>query len=314
MLKYLAKRLLFALPTLLLVALIVFVLVRLVPGDPAQVMLGEGADPAALAALHHQMGLDLPLPVQFFAWLSHIAVGDFGTSIRTGEPVASLILSHFKVTATVVLVSMTFATLIAICGGLIAAWRQHSTLDLAVLGAASLVMAIPSFWLGLILLLVFALKLGWFPVIGYVSFSEGGLQAMWYLALPIATLTITECGVLTRMMRASSLEVLRLDYITHARAKGLPERTVLARHVFPNAFAPTLTLVGLSLGHLLGGIAVIETVFTLPGLGRLLVDSILSRDYPVVQGCLLFTAVVYVIINLIVDLCYPLFDPRVAAQ
>ena len=314
MLKYLVKRLLLAIPTLLLVALIVFVLVRLVPGDPAQVMLGEGADPTALAAVHHEMGLDRPLPVQFVTWLSHIAVGDFGTSIRTGEPVASLVISHFKVTATVVLVAMALATLIAICGGLIAAWRQHSTLDAAVLGAASLVMAIPSFWLGLILLLVFALKLDWFPVIGYVSFSEAGLQAMWYLALPIATLTITECGVLTRMMRASSLEVLRLDYVTHARAKGLPERTVLARHVFPNAFAPTLTLVGLSLGHLLGGIAVIETVFTLPGLGRLLVDSILSRDYPVVQGCLLFTAMVYVVINLIVDLCYPFFDPRVAAQ
>lgn len=314
MLKYLVKRLLLAVPTLLLVALIVFVLVRLVPGDPAQVMLGEGADPAALAAMHHAMGLDRPLPVQLLAWLSHVAVGDFGTSIRTGEPVAALIVSHFKVTATVVLAAMALATLIAVCGGLIAAWRQHSKLDLAVLGAASLVMAIPSFWLGLILLLAFGLKLGWFPVIGYVSFSEGGLQAMWYLALPIATLTVTECGVLTRMMRASSLEVLRLDYITHARAKGLPERTVLARHVFPNAFAPTLTLVGLSLGHLLGGIAVIETVFTLPGLGRLLVDSILSRDYPVVQGCLLFTAVVYVTINLIVDLCYPFFDPRVAAQ
>jgi peptide/nickel transport system permease protein len=192
--------------------------------------------------------------------------------------------------------------------------RQNGALDLAILGAASLVMAVPSFWLGLILLLVLALKLGWFPVVGYVSFSEAGLQAMWYLVLPIATLTITECGVLTRMMRASSLEVLRLDYITHARAKGLPERVVLARHVFPNAFAPTLTLVGLSLGHLMGGIAVIETVFTLPGLGRLLVDSILSRDYPVVEGCLLFTAIIYVVVNLTVDLCYPLFDPRVAVQ
>ena len=314
MLKYLAKRLLLTVPTLLLVAVIVFLLVRLVPGDPAQVMLGEGADPAAVAAMHHELGLDRTLPVQFATWLSHVAVGDFGTSIRTGEPVSSLIASHFKVTATVVLSAMALATLIAICGGLIAAWRQNSALDLAILGAASLVMAVPSFWLGLILLLVLALKLGWFPVVGYVSFSEAGLQALWYLVLPIATLTITECGVLTRMMRASSLEVLRLDYITHARAKGLPERAVLARHVFPNAFAPTLTLVGLSLGHLMGGIAVIETVFTLPGLGRLLVDSILSRDYPVVEGCLLFTAVVYVVVNLIVDLCYPLFDPRVAVQ
>ena len=314
MLQYLAKRLLLTVPTLLLVAVIVFVLVRLVPGDPAQVMLGEGADPAAVAAMHHAMGLDRPLPVQFATWLAHVAIGDLGASIRTGEPVSSLIASHFKVTATVVLLAMALATLIAICGGLIAAWRQNSALDLAILGAASLVMAVPSFWLGLILLLVLALKLGWFPVVGYVSFSEAGPAALWYLVLPIATLTITECGVLTRMMRASALEVLRLDYITHARAKGLPERAVLARHVFPNAFAPTLTLVGLSLGHLMGGIAVIETVFTLPGLGRLLVDSILSRDYPVVQGCLLFTAVVYVIVNLIVDLCYPLFDPRVTVQ
>jgi peptide/nickel transport system permease protein len=314
MLKYLAKRLLLTVPTLLLVAVIVFLLVRLVPGDPAQVMLGEGADPAAVAAMRHEMGLDRPLPAQFATWLSHVAVGNFGTSIRTGEPVSSLIASHFKVTATVVLVAMALATLIAICAGLIAAWRQNGALDLAILGAASLVMAVPSFWLGLILLLVLALKLGWFPVVGYVSFSEAGLQSLWYLVLPIATLTITECGVLTRMMRASSLEVLRLDYITHARAKGLPERVVLARHVFPNAFAPTLTLVGLSLGHLMGGIAVIETVFTLPGLGRLLVDSVLSRDYPVVQGCLLFTAIIYVVVNLTVDLCYPLFDPRVAVQ
>lgn len=254
MLQYLAKRLLLTVPTLLLVAVIVFVLVRLVPGDPAQVMLGEGADPAAVAAMHHAMGLDRPLPVQFATWLAHVAIGDLGASIRTGEPVSSLIASHFKVTATVVLLAMALATLIAICGGLIAAWRQNSALDLAILGAASLVMAVPSFWLGLILLLVLALKLGWFPVVGYVSFSEAGPAALWYLVLPIATLTITECGVLTRMMRASALEVLRLDYITHARAKGLPERAVLARHVFPNAFAPTLTLVGLSLGHLMGAL------------------------------------------------------------
>jgi peptide/nickel transport system permease protein len=313
MLRYLARRILLTVPTLLLVALAVFTLVRLVPGDPAQVMLGEGADAATVAAMHHHMGLDRPLPVQFLSWLGHIARGDLGTSIRTGQPVATLILESFKVTSMVVLAAMLLATVIAICAGLIAAWRRDTPLDLGVLGAASLVMAVPSFWLGLILLLVFALKLGWFPVLGYVSFSRVGLRALWYLALPIATLTISECGVLTRMMRSSSMEVLRLDYVTHARAKGLPERTVLLRHVFPNAFAPTLTLIGLSLGHLLGGIAVIETVFTLPGLGRLLVESILARDYPVVQGCLLFTAGAYIVINLIVDLCYPLFDPRVAA-
>jgi peptide/nickel transport system permease protein len=217
-------------------------------------------------------------------------------------------------TALVVLVAVIAATVIAATAGLIAAWRRNSAVDLAVVGAATIVLAIPSFWLGLVLLLLFGLKLGWLPFVGYIPFSESAAQAILFLVLPVVTLTITESGVLTRMMRSSSIDVLQLDYVTHARAKGLSERTVLTRHVFPNAFAPTLTLVGLTLGHLLGGIAVIETVFTLPGLGRLMVDSVLARDYPVVQGCLLFTAVVYVIVNLLVDLCYPLFDPRVTAR
>jgi peptide/nickel transport system permease protein len=312
-LHYLAKRALLSLPTLLLVAVTVFALVRLIPGDPAQVLLGEGADAASLILLHGQLGLDKPLPVQFMIWVGHALRGDLGNSISTGEPVTSLIVQRFQLTATVVLIAVAAATLIAICAGLMAAWRRDSATDLAVVTTATLVLAIPSFWLGLILLLVFGVKLGWLPVVGYVPFSEDGAQATLFLLLPVLTLTITESGVLTRMMRASSVDVLQMEYITHARAKGLSEAAVLLRHVFPNAFAPTLTLVGLTLGHLLGGIAVIETVFTLPGLGRLMVDSILARDYPVIQGCLLFTGLVYVLINLIVDLCYPLFDPRVTA-
>jgi peptide/nickel transport system permease protein len=314
MLSYVAKRLLLSLPTLVLVALAVFFMIRLIPGDPAVVMLGEGADKASIAALHQELGLDRPLPVQFFTWLAHALRGDLGQSISTAEPVASLILQRFRLTATVVLVSVGMATLIAVTAGMIAAWRRDTRIDLAVVGASTLVLAIPSFWLALILLLVFGLKLGWVPFVGYVPFSEVGWQAALFLVLPIVTLTITESGVLTRMMRSSAIEVLRLEYVTHARAKGLSEATVLRRHVFPNAFAPTLTLVGLTLGHLLGGIAVIETVFTLPGLGRLMVESILARDYPVVQGCLLFTATIYIAVNLIVDLCYPLFDPRVTAD
>ena len=313
MLHYIAKRLLLSLPTLFLVALLVFVLIRSIPGDPAQVLLGEGADPAALASLHREWGLDEPAPLQFLIWLGHALRGDLGVSLATGESVTALIAERFELTATVVLIAVGAATLIAVGAGLIAAWRRDSAIDLAVVGAATVVLAIPSFWLGLILILVFGLKLGWLPVVGYVPFSESPLQAALYLVLPILTLTITESGVLTRMMRASSIDVLKSEYVTHARAKGLSETVVLVRHVFPNAFAPTLTLVGLTLGHLLGGIAVIETVFTLPGLGRLMVDSVLARDYPVVQGCLLFTGVVYVVINLIVDLCYPLFDPRVTA-
>jgi peptide/nickel transport system permease protein len=314
MLSYILKRLLLTLPTLSLVSIAVFLLIRLIPGDPALVLLGEGADAASLAGVRADLGLDRPLPVQFVSWLQHALRGDLGRSIVSGEPVSVLILQRFGLTATVVLVAVTAATLIAAGAGLISAWRRNSVIDLAVVGAATVVLAIPSFWLGLVLLLLFGLKLGWLPFVGYIPFSESAAQAALFLVLPVVTLTITESGVLTRMMRSSSIDVLQLDYVTHARAKGLSERAVLTRHVFPNAFAPTLTLVGLTLGHLLGGIAVIETVFTLPGLGRLMVDSVLARDYPVVQGCLLFTAVVYVVVNLLVDLCYPFFDPRVTAR
>jgi peptide/nickel transport system permease protein len=183
-----------------------------------------------------------------------------------------------------------------------------------IVGSATLLLSLPSFWLGLLLLLLFGLKLGWLPVVGYVPFSENALLALQYMVLPIVTLALIETGVLTRMSRASAIDVQRLEYVTHARAKGLPEWQVLARHIFPNSFAPTLTLIGLVLGNLLGGIAVLETVFTLPGLGRLLVDAIYARDYPVVQGVMLFTSLVYMLINLLVDLCYPIFDPRVAAR
>jgi peptide/nickel transport system permease protein len=314
MLGYIFKRLLLTLPTLLLVSIGVFLLIRLIPGDPALVLLGEGADAASLAGVRADLGLDRPLLVQFLTWLGHAARGDLGRSIVSGEPVGKLILEHFGLTAAVVLVAVTFATLLAVGAGLVAAWRQDSAIDLAVVGAATVVLAVPSFWLGLVLLLLFGVKLGWLPFVGYVPFSESAAQALLFLVMPVVTLTITESGVLTRMMRASCIDVLQLDYVTHARAKGLSEAAVLIRHVFPNAFAPTLTLVGLTLGHLLGGVAVIETVFTLPGLGRLMVDSVLSRDYPVVQGCLLFTAVVYVVVNLLVDLCYPIFDPRVTAR
>lgn len=313
-LRFVARRLALSVPTLLIAAVLVFALIRLIPGDPAQVMLGEGADPDAIAALHRQMGLDRPLPVQFVTWLAHAARGDLGLSAATGEPVLPLILQRFKVTATLVVSAVGLATLAAVVGGLLAAWRHGTRTDAAIVGAATLSMGVPSFWLGLMLLLVFGVKLQWLPVVGYVPLTENLGAGVACLVLPVATLAIVESGVLTRMMRTSALEVLRLEYVTHARAKGLGEGVVLVRHVLPNAFAPTLTLVGLTLGHLLGGAAVIETVFTLPGLGRLVVDSILARDYPVVQGCLLFTATVYVLVNLAVDLCYPLLDPRVAME
>lgn len=311
---HIARRLAWTVPTLLLVGLAVFVLMRLVPGDPALLILGDSATPEQLAAMRASYGLDRPLPLQFVYWLGQVAQGDLGQSITSGEPVLPLLLQRFQVSAAIVLVAVACAVLLAVPAGLYAAWKQNSIADTMVVAAATFFLSIPSFWLGLILLLFVGLKLGWVPVVGYVPFSEDWRASISFLILPTITLALIELGVLTRMARASAVEVLRLEYVTHARAKGLSERRVLLRHVLPNAFAPTWTLVGLILGNLLGGIAVLETVFTLPGLGRLLVDAIFARDYPVVQGCLLFMALIYVLVNLVVDLCYPLFDPRVTAE
>jgi peptide/nickel transport system permease protein len=311
--RFLALRLLSAIPTMLLVAAIVFGLMRAIPGDPAKLMLGDLAEPGQIEAARAAMGLDRPLPEQFLIWAGSVLSGDLGRSIATGDPVLPEILSRFAVTATVAVIAVALAAAIAAPAGMIAAWRQDRATDVAVIAAATLSLSIPSFWLGLILLLVFGLSLGWVPIVGFVPvWRDLGAGAV-YLALPVATLVLAEFGALARMTRASAIEVARLDYVTHARAKGLPERTVMWRHAFPNAFAPTWTLIGLVLGSLLANMAVIETVFSIPGLGRLLVDAIYARDYPVVQGCMLFIAATYVAVNLVVDLLYPLFDPRVAA-
>jgi peptide/nickel transport system permease protein len=313
LLFYVLRRLLWTLPTLLLVGLLVFMLMRLVPGDPALLILGDSATPEQLAALRAAWGLDKPIGLQFFYWLGQVVQGDLGQSITSSEPVLPLLLERFQVSASIVLVAVALAVLLAVPAGLYAAWKQNSIVDTVVVATATFFLSIPSFWLGLLLLLFVGLKLGLGPVVGYVPFAEDWRASITFLILPVVTLTLIELGVLTRMSRASAVETLRLEYVTHARAKGLSERRVLLRHVLPNAFAPTWTLVGLVLGNLLGGIAVLETVFTLPGLGRLLVDAIFARDYPVVQGCMLFTAAIYVLVNLVVDLCYPLFDPRVSA-
>ena len=314
MMRFVSRRLATALPTLFISAVAVFFLIRLIPGDPAALMLGDQADAASLADLRHRLGLDLGLAAQFGRWLLQVLQGDLGASIRTGEPVLPLVLEHFVVSARIVFIAVALAAAIAVPAGMLAAWRQNGKLDIGLVGTATVLLSIPSFWLGLMLLYVFGLKLGWLPVVGYVAFAEDPVAAAVYIVLPIATLVLHETCILIRMARASTLEVLRLDYITHARAKGLSESVVLWRHAFRNAFGPTWTLIGLVLGNLLGGIAVVETVFTIPGLGRLLVDSIFGRDYPVIQGCLLFVAFVYIMINLVVDLCYPFFDPRVGEE
>jgi peptide/nickel transport system permease protein len=311
MLRFIAQRLALSVPTLLLISVVVFALIRFIPGDPALLMLGDMADPQSLASTRAALGLDHSIGVQFAYWLQSVLSGDLGVSITSKQPVLELILDRFSVSASIVLVAVLLAALIAVPAGLFAAWKQDSALDLGLVTGATLLLSIPSFWLGLLLLYAFGIKLNWLPVVGYVPFAQNPAEAVTYLVLPIVTLTLVELGAITRMARASTIEVLRLEYIAHARAKGLSERAVLWRHALPNAFAPTWTLIGLILGNLLGGIAVLETVFTLPGIGRLMVDAIYARDYPVLQGCLLLITFIYVAVNLLVDLLYPLFDPRV---
>ncbi|WP_142502706.1 ABC transporter permease [Klebsiella sp. 2680] len=313
MLQFLLTRIMTAIPTLLLVTVMVFLLTRMVPGDPALLMLGDMATEASLADLRHSMGLDQGMVQQFIIWFGNVLQGNFGHSIQSGQGVLPLILQRFGVTLSVVLAAIAIASLLAVPAGMLAAWKQNSSLDTGLVMFSTFLLSIPSFWMGLLILLLFGLHLGWLPVVGYVALSDNLKAGVLYLLMPVMTLVLVEIGALVRMMRASTLEVLRLDYVSHARAKGLRERTVLARHVFPNAFGPTWTLIGLTLGNLLSGVAVTETVFSLPGLGRLLVDAIYARDYPVIQGCMLFIATLYVLTNLLIDALYPLFNPRVSA-
>jgi peptide/nickel transport system permease protein len=313
MLRLIVQRLAMAVPTLLLISIAVFAMIRLIPGDPALLMLGDMADPASLARLRQTLGLDQPMVMQYLIWLKAVFSGDLGHSISSQQAVLPLVLDRFSVSLTIVLSAVLLAALIAVPLGMLAAWKQDTLLDLGLVTAATLLLSVPGFWMGLLLLYAFGLELGWLPVVGYVPFGQDFGKALAYVILPVATLVLHESGVIIRMARASTIEVLRLDYIAHARAKGLSERAVLWRHTLRNAFAPTWTLIGLILGNLLGGIAVIETVFTIPGIGRLMVDAIYARDYPVLQGSLLLITFVYVLVNLLVDLMYPLFDPRVKA-
>lgn len=309
--RYALTKLTLSMPTLFILAIVIFLLMRLTPGDPAVIMVGDLENQAALEEARRALGLDKPYVVQFGVWLGNILRGDFGVSLMTGEPVREAILSRFAVTAQVVLLAVGLSAIMAIPLGTYAAWRQNRAGDIAVVLAANLFLSVPSFWVGLMLILLFGATLNWLPTVGYVAIGDNVLEGLRYLILPVMALLFVEIGTLVRMVRASTLEVLRQEYVMHARAKGLSEGDVLGRHVLKNAFAPTMTLLGLILGSLLGGAAVIETVFTLPGLGRFLVDGIYARDYAVVQGVLLFVALLHVAANLLVDLLYPVIDPRV---
>jgi peptide/nickel transport system permease protein len=311
MLKYFIKRIIYFVPTLLVVAFIVFFLIHLIPGDPALVMLGANADKEAVASLREVLGLDKPLPVQFVTWLGNVVRGNFGVSIHSRLPVVQSIKERFPVTITLTTLALLFSLIFSLPSGILAALYRNTKKDYLFMLATTLGVSVPGFWMGLVALMIFSLKLGWLPASGFVSIWENFWGGLRYMLLPSLTLGVAMAAVVARMTRSSMLEVLNLEYITHARAKGLTEWKVIVKHAFKNAFAPTLTTIGLQYGVLLGGSVVTETVFNLPGLGKYIVTSISMRDYSVVQGCILYIALVYLVINLVVDLLYVYFDPRI---
>ncbi|CEJ13133.1 Dipeptide transport system permease protein DppB [bacterium YEK0313] len=311
MLRLIALRIAMAVPVMLVVATIVFLLLRLSPGDPALVIAGETAGPEALARIRTDMGLDRPLAVQYLAWLSEIARGHLGMSILSKIPVLSLIFDRLEPTLVLAASAILITVLVAVPLGAIAAWRHNSWVDRAVMMLSVVGFSVPAFVIGYILILLLAVKADIFPVQGYVSPFEDPLAALRHLALPSLTLALVFMALIARVTRSSLLEVLGEDFVRTARAKGNIERRVLWRHALPNAAVPIITVIGLGIALLISGVVVTESVFNIPGVGRLTIDAILARDYPVVQGLMLFFALIYVGVNLMIDIAYVIVDPRI---
>lgn len=306
--KYVVKRLLMLLPVLAVVGTVAFLLIHLIPGDPTAVMLGTEATPQAVAELRRELGLDRPVVVQFAEWALRTLTGDLGQSIFQAKPVTELVFGALTPTLTLTSVALLVSILVGIPAGVVAALRRGSLVDLLVMLQALAGLSLPSFWLGLNLIYLFSVKLKWFPTGGYAPLTEGGLK---YLVLPGLSLGLIQAALIARMTRSAMLEVLRLDYVRTAMAKGLPYRTVVLKHALRNAFIPVLTVIGTSVGVMLGGAVVIETVFSMPGVGRLVVTAVKRRDFPVVQGAMLLVATISVMVNLVVDLLYAWLDPRI---
>lgn len=312
MTRYIARRLLFMLPVALLVSFVTFMLIHLVPGDPARVLLGEEATPQSVAALRQQLGLDRPLAVQYALWLWQAIHGNLGESIQLQQPVIQAIVQRLPVTIELGVASLIFSVALAVPFGVMAATNRNGRLDWLVNVTSLLGTAIPSFVLGLLLILVFAVFIRVFPPGGYVPFSEDPLGNLRDLVLPAVALGTGAVAVNLRQVRTSMLEVLHEDYVRTAWAKGLRPRQVNYRHALRNALMPLLTIVGLQAGAILAGTFVIETIFLWPGIGSLTIQSIFSKDYPVVQGVVLLAALSYMAVNLFVDIGYRVLDPRVS--
>ncbi len=331
MTRYIVRRMLIAVPVLLSITLIVFIMLHSAGGDPAVVMLGARASDESLAALRSELGLDEPLPVQYVDFVRGAVQGNLGTSYRSKQPVAHEVFSRFPATVELAIGAMFIATIIGLIAGTVAATRKNSFFDYSSTAMSLIGVSVPTFWLGIILIIIFGVELKWLPISGRVdprigadpnahflilnSFIHGDWAVFWdalkHLILPAFTLAAWPAAIIARMTRASLLESMGQDYIRTARAKGLKERTVIARHVFRNAMLPIITVAGLEFGGLLAGAVVTEQVFSWPGIGKLTVDAITNRDYQIVQGVVILVGVIFIVMNLIVDIVYVWLDPRI---
>lgn len=296
---------------MLIVSVIVFLIVHLTPGNPAYLILGEDSSPEAIAQLEKQLGLDKSMAVQFVDWIKNILMGDLGQSIYSSEPVIQVIMERVGPTFSLMITAMSLTLIIAIPTAVFIVWRRNTILDPLFTSASLLGASIPEFWFAMLLVLGLGVAVPIFPVAGYVAIDVGLGDWIYHLILPAFVLASVEIGLIARMLRDGMLESVNQDYTKTARAKGVRESVVLMKHVLSNALIPTTTVIGVMIAGLLGGTVIIETIFTIPGIGQLLIDSIHRRDYPVIQGVVLFIAVVYVFVNLLIDLLYAFLDPRI---
>ena len=318
--RYFVQRVLQLIPVLILVSVAVFLIIRIIPGDPVLVMLGIDPEERAriseeqYESLKHQLGYDRPIYVQYINWVSRIVQGDMGLSLRSRRPIFDVIFERYPATLYLALTALLTGVLIAIPTGVIAAMRQNTSADYAAMGFALWGIAVPNFWLALMLIVLFSLKLGWLPSIGYASPLENPWLFLQHVFLPAIVMGTDLAAPLTRYIRAEMLEQLTQDYVRTAWAKGLPARMVIVRHALKNSLIAAVTVIGLQTARLLGGSTIVETVFSWPGVGRLLIEGIYSRDYPIVQGAVLLIAVTFVFINLFVDMVYKWLDPRIKLE
>jgi len=309
--EYIIRRLVLLIPTVFGVTLVVFLMMRFIPGDPVSLLLGDYYTAEAADAIRQQYGLDHPLYMQYVLWLERLVTGDWGRSIIANRPIFDDLVRRFPITLELVVLSMVFALLIAIPAGIVAALRPYSWHDYTAMTTALVGVSIPEFFLGVLLILAFSLAWDVLPAVGYVPLTHSVVDNLRHMVLPAVTLGLGRAALLTRLIRASMMEVIRLDYVTTARAKGVQERLVVLKHALKNALIPTLTVLGIQIGFLMGGAIVVETVFSVPGVGSFGVSAIALRDYPQVQAFVLLVALAFVLMNLLVDILYGFLDPRI---